>query len=48
MGLDATNKWAGETTREWGTPIEMADEVKQRVDDIWADLGIETPDIKKL
>ena len=48
MGLDATNKWAGETTREWGTPIEMADEVKQRIDDIWADLGIETPDIKKL
>ena len=48
MGLDATNKWAGETTREWGTPIEMADEVKQRVDEIWPDLGIETPDIKKL
>ena len=48
MGLDATNKWSGETTREWGTPIEMTDKVKQRVDEIWPDLGIETPDIKKL
>ena len=47
MGLDATNKWSGETTREWGTPIEMTDKVKQRVDEIWPDLGIETPDIKK-
>ena len=48
MGLDATNKWSGETTREWGTPIEMTDQVKQRVDEIWPDLGIETPIIKKL
>ena len=42
MGLDATNKWAGETNREWGTPIEMTDEVKQRIDEIWTDLGIDT------
>ena len=48
MGLDATNKWSGETTREWGTPIEMTDKVKQRVDEIWPDLGIQTPAIKKL
>ena len=41
MGLDATNKWAGETNREWGTPIEMTDEVKQRIDKIWTDLGID-------
>ena len=41
MGLDATNKWAGETNREWGTPIEMTDEVKQRIDEIWTDLGID-------
>ena len=41
MGLDATNKWAGETTREWGTPIEMTDEVKRRIDEIWPDLGID-------
>ena len=41
MGLDATNKWNGETTRDWGTPIEMTDEVKRKVDEIWPDLGIE-------
>lgn len=40
MGLDATNKMAGETDREWGTPIEMDNEVKQKIDDIWNDLGI--------
>lgn len=40
MGLDATNKWPGETDREWGTPIVMTDAVKQRVDDIWHELGI--------
>ena len=41
MGLDATNKWPGETNREWGQPIEMDAAIKQRVDEIWADLGIE-------
>ncbi|WP_298633213.1 4-hydroxy-3-polyprenylbenzoate decarboxylase [uncultured Umboniibacter sp.] len=41
VGMDATNKWPGETTREWGEPIEMDQQVKQRVDDIWADLGID-------
>jgi 4-hydroxy-3-polyprenylbenzoate decarboxylase len=41
MGLDATNKWEGETTREWGTPIVMSGEVKQKVDSIWQELGIE-------
>ena len=40
MGLDATNKWEGETTREWGTPIVMDKEVKQRVDELWGDLGL--------
>ncbi|MBB5391437.1 4-hydroxy-3-polyprenylbenzoate decarboxylase [Herbaspirillum sp. SJZ102] len=40
MGIDATNKWPGETSREWGTPIAMSDEVKRRVDDIWQQLGI--------
>ncbi|WP_050469029.1 4-hydroxy-3-polyprenylbenzoate decarboxylase [Herbaspirillum chlorophenolicum] len=40
MGIDATNKWPGETNREWGTPIAMTDEVKRRVDDIWQQLGI--------
>ena len=40
MGMDATNKWPGETTREWGEPIEMTQEIKDRVDDIWDELGI--------
>jgi 4-hydroxy-3-polyprenylbenzoate decarboxylase len=31
MGLDATNKWPGETTREWGRSIAMPAEVQQRV-----------------
>jgi 4-hydroxy-3-polyprenylbenzoate decarboxylase len=40
MGIDATNKWPGETAREWGTPIEMDAAVKARVDALWADLGL--------
>ncbi|MBY0577742.1 MAG: 4-hydroxy-3-polyprenylbenzoate decarboxylase [Burkholderiales bacterium] len=40
MGLDATNKWAGETSREWGTPIVMKDEVKRRIDSMWGELGL--------
>ncbi|EHJ93763.1 3-octaprenyl-4-hydroxybenzoate carboxy-lyase [Vreelandella boliviensis LC1] len=40
MGLDATNKWPGETDREWGTPIVMDDAVKTRVDERWEALGI--------
>ncbi|PWQ92395.1 4-hydroxy-3-polyprenylbenzoate decarboxylase [Leucothrix pacifica] len=40
MGLDATNKWEGETTREWGEPITMDQDVKARVDEIWDSLGI--------
>lgn len=40
MGLDATNKFPGETNREWGTPIVMDDAIKQRIDAIWQDLGI--------
>ena len=40
MGFDATNKWPGETTREWGTPISMSKEVKQRVDAMWDELGL--------
>ncbi len=40
MGLDATNKYQGETTREWGTPIAMNAEVKAKVDAMWADLGL--------
>jgi 4-hydroxy-3-polyprenylbenzoate decarboxylase len=31
MGLDATNKWPGETDREWGRAIRMDAQVEQRV-----------------
>ena len=40
MGLDATNKMPGETSREWGRPIAMDAAVKARVDAIWKDLGL--------
>ena len=40
MGLDATNKWPGETSREWGTPIVMDAAVKARVDALWSELGL--------
>ncbi|GMR16762.1 MAG: 4-hydroxy-3-polyprenylbenzoate decarboxylase [Gammaproteobacteria bacterium] len=41
MGMDATNKWKGETDREWGEPIVMDEDVKKRVDAMWDDLGID-------
>ncbi|OLO09312.1 3-octaprenyl-4-hydroxybenzoate decarboxylase [Salinicola sp. MH3R3-1] len=41
MGLDATNKWPGETTREWGEPIVMDPAVKSRVDERWESYGID-------
>jgi len=44
MGLDATNKWPGETSRHWGAPISMDSETRQRVDAIWSDLGIDPSD----
>jgi len=40
IGFDATNKWPGETTREWGRPIVMDQAVKARIDAIWDELGI--------
>jgi len=40
MGLDATNKLAGETERDWGKPIVMSENIKSRVDNIWESLGI--------
>ncbi|MDT8451364.1 MAG: 4-hydroxy-3-polyprenylbenzoate decarboxylase [Gammaproteobacteria bacterium] len=41
VGIDATNKWPGETEREWGTPIVMDEKIKQRVDEIWQELGLD-------
>ena len=40
MGIDATNKWPGETSREWGRTIAMTPAVKSHVDAIWGSLGI--------
>ena len=40
MGLDATNKWKGETQREWGTTIVMDAAVKAKVDAMWGELGL--------
>lgn len=40
MGLDATNKWAGESDREWGVPIVMDDKVKNKIDSLWQELDI--------
>ncbi len=43
IGLDATTKWPPETTREWGRPIRMSEEVIEKIDRIWADLGLPGP-----
>jgi 4-hydroxy-3-polyprenylbenzoate decarboxylase len=40
MGLDATNKWPGETTREWGRPMQMRAEVTARMEQVWQGLKI--------
>jgi len=40
MGIDATNKWPGESARTWGRPIAMDAAVKKRVDELWAGLGL--------
>lgn len=36
LGIDATNKWPGETTREWGRPIVPDRNVERRVDALWS------------
>ncbi|MFZ2449928.1 MAG: 4-hydroxy-3-polyprenylbenzoate decarboxylase [Methylovulum miyakonense] len=38
VGFDATNKWLGETNREWGKPISMTPAVIKKVDELWASL----------
>jgi 4-hydroxy-3-polyprenylbenzoate decarboxylase len=40
MGIDATHKMPGETSRNWGQPIEMSAAVTARVDAIWQELGL--------
>ncbi len=41
VGLDATNKWPGESNREWGRPIEMDKMIRERVDNFWKQLGLD-------
>jgi 4-hydroxy-3-polyprenylbenzoate decarboxylase len=40
MGIDATHKWRGETTRAWGRPITMDPAVSRRIDAIWDSLNL--------
>jgi 4-hydroxy-3-polyprenylbenzoate decarboxylase len=40
LGIDATNKWPGETNRRWGIPIMMDEAVRKRVDALWSELGL--------
>lgn len=40
MGLDATNKWSGETNREWGKIITKDAKVVAHIDEIWDELGL--------
>lgn len=40
LGLDATNKWPGETDREWGEVIEMDQKVVEKVDKNWKKYGL--------
>jgi 4-hydroxy-3-polyprenylbenzoate decarboxylase len=40
MGMDATNKWPGETNREWGRTMQMTPEVTAKVEQMWRTLGL--------
>lgn len=40
IGLDATNKWPGETHREWGRQIAMDPAVVEKIDRMWPELGL--------
>jgi 4-hydroxy-3-polyprenylbenzoate decarboxylase len=40
VGMDATHKWQGETSREWGVSIAMDQHIVEKVDAIWETLGI--------
>ena len=38
VGFDATNKWPGETNREWGEAISMSKDITDKIDRMWASL----------
>ncbi|ADU91303.1 UbiD family decarboxylase [Taylorella equigenitalis] len=38
LGMDATNKWSGETDREWGIPITMDKSIKEKIDNLWSEM----------
>ncbi|MFC4724735.1 UbiD family decarboxylase [Glycocaulis abyssi] len=40
IGLDATNKWEGETNREWGEKLFMEQDIIDKVDAMWGELGL--------
>ena len=40
LGIDATDKWPGETARRWGRPIIMDAEVRRKIDALWPSLGL--------
>jgi 4-hydroxy-3-polyprenylbenzoate decarboxylase len=40
IGLDATDKFPGETNREWGRQIRMDQTVVDKVDAMWGELGL--------
>lgn len=40
MGIDATNKWPQETSRQWGRKINIDSMVSKRIDDIWESLAL--------
>ena len=42
IGFDATNKWPGETAREWGRPIARDPAAVARIDAIWKELGLDS------
>ncbi|HZT50733.1 MAG TPA: UbiD family decarboxylase [Stellaceae bacterium] len=40
IGLDATDKWPGETTRQWGRKLRMADAIVAEVTRKWPSYGL--------
>ncbi len=41
IGIDATSKWPGEVSRQWGRAIAMDPAVKTKIDSLWDQLGLD-------